>query len=68
MRRAVAIRINGLKTADGLKDLLALRDAATLPALIFVPMVEHASEMEIAASVLGDRAPGLVPLIETVKG
>lgn len=65
---AVAIRINGLKTADGLKDLLALRAAKRLPHLIFVPMVEHASEMEIASSVLGDTAPGLVPLIETVKG
>ena len=64
----VAIRINGLKTADGLHDLLALRDAATLPRLVFIPMVESASEVEIAAAVLGDRAPGLVPLIETVKG
>lgn len=64
----VAIRINGLKTADGLQDLLALRDAAILPQLVFIPMVESASEVEIAAAVLGDRAPGLVPLIETVKG
>ncbi|QLC26997.1 CoA ester lyase [Parasphingopyxis algicola] len=65
---AVAIRINGLKTAAGLADLLALRAAATKPRLLFIPMVESAAEPEIARSVLGDTAPGLVPLIETVKG
>ncbi|MEO1169186.1 MAG: CoA ester lyase [Pseudomonadota bacterium] len=64
----VAIRINGLKTADGLKDLLALRAAEAQPQLIFIPMVESAAEPEIASAALGDGAPGLVPLIETVKG
>jgi len=65
---AVAIRINGLKTAAGLADLLALRTAETTPRLLFIPMVESAAEPEIARSVLDDLAPGLVPLIETVKG
>ncbi|MGP1353645.1 MAG: HpcH/HpaI aldolase/citrate lyase family protein [Parasphingopyxis sp.] len=64
----VAIRINGLKTAAGLRDLLALRDAETKPRLVFIPMVESAAEPEIASAVLGAGAPGLVPLIETVKG
>ncbi|MGP1282910.1 MAG: HpcH/HpaI aldolase/citrate lyase family protein [Parasphingopyxis sp.] len=64
----VAIRINGLRTAAGLADLLALRAAAAMPRLIFIPMVESAAEPEIASAVLGDAAPGLVPLIETVKG
>lgn len=64
----VAIRVNGLKTAAGLRDLLALRDAETKPRLVFIPMVESAAEPEIASAVLGADAPGLVPLIETVKG
>lgn len=64
----VAIRINGLRTAAGLADLLALRLAATKPRLLFIPMVESPAEPEIAKAVLGDAAPGLVPLIETVKG
>jgi (S)-citramalyl-CoA lyase len=62
----LAIRINGLKTADGLRDLLALAGAQNRLALIFVPMVESATEIEIVRSVMGD--VGIIPLIETVRG
>ena len=51
-----------------LPDLLALADVPTRPRLVFVPMVESAAEMHIAAAVLADPAVGLVPLIETVAG
>ncbi|WP_150292703.1 HpcH/HpaI aldolase/citrate lyase family protein [Sphingobium estronivorans] len=64
----LVLRINGMTTRAGLEDLLALADASVLPALIFVPMVESAVEIGIMASVLGKRTPGIVPLIETVKG
>ncbi|NRD89654.1 CoA ester lyase [Sphingopyxis sp. BSNA05] len=67
-RDKTAVRINGLNTADGLADLLALRNADHCPALLFVPMVESAGEIEIAHNILGDKVDGLVPLIETVKG
>jgi len=67
-RSRTAIRINGLKTLAGLKDLLALASSEALPAFIFLPMVESASEVEIAHSILADRVEGLVPLIETVQG
>ncbi len=67
-RKNSAVRINGLKTKAGLADLVALAAADHLPALLFMPMVESASEVEIAHSILGDRIEGLVPLIETVKG
>ncbi|WP_242446049.1 HpcH/HpaI aldolase/citrate lyase family protein [Sphingopyxis lindanitolerans] len=66
--RRLAMRINGLATRAGLEDLLALDDAATLPALLFVPMVESDAQPALVRAVLGDRAPGIVPLIETVKG
>ncbi|WP_108811993.1 aldolase/citrate lyase family protein [Sphingorhabdus sp. Alg231-15] len=67
-RAKMAVRINGLKTAAGLADLLALSATEQLPALLFLPMVESATEVEIAHSILGDRVEGLIPLIETVRG
>ena len=67
-REKTAVRINGLKTKAGLADLLAMAAADDLPALIFLPMVESASEVEIVHSILGNRISGLVPLIETVRG
>jgi (S)-citramalyl-CoA lyase len=62
----LALRINGLRTAEGLADILALA-ASTRPELLFVPMVESAAELQILRSVLGDDI-ALVPLIESVKG
>ncbi|MFN3945136.1 MAG: HpcH/HpaI aldolase/citrate lyase family protein [Allosphingosinicella sp.] len=61
----LALRINGLATAHGLRDLLALREAERRPAFLFLPMVDDASHPRIARSVLGTDAPPLVPLIET---
>ena len=66
--RRLVLRINGVRTRAGLEDLIALADAAALPSLLFVPMVESAAEVGVILGVLGDRAPGIVPLIETVKG
>ncbi len=63
----IAIRVNGVATAAGLADLLALAAAPELPELIFVPMVESAEELRIARAVLGEAA-ALVPLIETPRG
>lgn len=64
----LVLRINGIATRAGLEDLLALADAKVLPALLFVPMVESAAQIAIVTAVLGTRTPGIVPLIETVKG
>jgi citrate lyase beta subunit len=64
----LALRMNGVATRAGLEDLLALADAEALPALLFVPMVNSAAQIAIVTAVLGARAPGIVPLIETVKG
>ena len=66
--KRTAIRTNGLRTAEGLADLLALTASDSAPALVFLPMVESAVEVEIARQVLGDKAKGFVPLIETVLG
>ena len=64
----VAIRINGLTTADGLADLLALVANPIRPRLVFIPKVESPHEIVIARSVLADATVGFVPLIETARG
>jgi (S)-citramalyl-CoA lyase len=48
--------------------LLALAEAPCRPRLLFIPMVETATEIAIARSVLGDDRIAFVPLIETVAG
>lgn len=63
--RRIAVRINGLATAEGLRDLLALRDAAATPAAIFIPMAAAPSHVDIVRNVLGRPEVGLVPLVET---
>lgn len=67
-RARVAVRINGVMTRAGLKDLIALAECPAPPPLLFVPMTQHASEIAQVAAVLGNPAIGLVPLIETVRG
>ncbi|MEP3226210.1 MAG: CoA ester lyase [Parasphingorhabdus sp.] len=67
-QRNTAVRINGLKTAAGLADLLALSQSDHRPELVFLPMVESPTEVDIAHQILGDKVSGLIPLIETVKG
>jgi len=64
----LVLRMNGVATRAGIEDLLALADAPVRPPLLFVPMVESPAEIAIAVAILGDGAPGIVPLIETVKG
>jgi citrate lyase subunit beta/citryl-CoA lyase/(S)-citramalyl-CoA lyase len=63
-----ALRINAVTTAAGIADLAALGEAALLPPVLLVPMVESPVELTIVANALGDRCPGLIPLIETPAG
>lgn len=65
-----AVRLNHISTPDGLKDLLALRDAAARPPLILLPKVESAVELSIAAGHLGTCAepPLFLALIESARG
>jgi (S)-citramalyl-CoA lyase len=62
----LGIRVNGLRTLQGLADLAAIAAATTQPPFIMMPMVEAVAEIEIAHAVLPGVA--LLPLIETVKG
>lgn len=65
--RRLSVRMNALKAPLGLADLLALCEAEPRPALVLVPKVESAAEVEIVHAALG-AASGIVPLIESVKG
>jgi (S)-citramalyl-CoA lyase len=62
----LGIRINGLRTVQGLADLVAIAAAATRPPFVMIPMVETVAEIEIVHAALPGVA--LIPLIETVKG
>jgi (S)-citramalyl-CoA lyase len=65
---AWGLRINPVTTAAGIADLAVLGEAAVLPPVLLIPMVENPIELKIVANALGSRAPGLVPLIETPAG
>lgn len=62
----MGIRINGLRTRQGLADLVAIAAAETPPPFLMIPMVEAATEIEIVHAIL-PTIP-LLPLVETVKG
>ena len=55
-----------MTTGDGLRDLLAFRDAPARPALVVLPKTESATEVEIAVRHLG--MPRIVALLESGRG
>jgi citrate lyase beta subunit len=65
----LGLRVNAPSTVDGLKDLVALSDAALRDTVVLVPKVESAREMELVAQVLQDTAAGvrICALIETPR-
>jgi citrate lyase beta subunit len=62
------VRINSLRTAAGLKDILALKDSGHMPDLIMLPKTESAHEIQILNELLSPNNVPLIPLIETAKG
>ncbi len=62
----LGLRINGLRTVQGLADMVAIAAAPVQPPFVMIPMVEHATEIEIVHAALPGVA--LLPLIETVRG
>jgi (S)-citramalyl-CoA lyase len=64
------VRINSLRTADGLKDLSALIAAATPPKAIMLPKVKSAEEVELVDELLIDRCADIRfhVIIETNDG
>lgn len=63
----VALRINGLRTADGLRDVLALVDAGVALHAIVLPKTESPSDVELVHEWLGQALGHLVALVETPR-
>lgn len=65
-----AVRLNGLKTAAGLRDLLAVAEAAPAAGLVVLPKVDDAAEVAQADAILTEAGAGvrLAALIESVDG
>lgn len=64
------IRVNTLTSPEGLCDLLAIRRYPVKPAIVVIPKVEAARDVEIAADVLGEVAPEIefFAVVETPRG
>jgi citrate lyase beta subunit len=61
------VRINPVVEADGLRDLLALREFPVRPQVVHVPKVESPRDLEIVCEVLGGGVE-LFAVIETPLG
>ena len=64
----IALRINGLRTRDGLRDVLALHDSKVRLDWLLVPKVEDAAELHALHAWAGDCYQRLTALIETPAG
>ena len=64
-----AVRMNGLKTVDGAKDLVRIAELAPKSGLLVMPKVDAAEEVKVVAAQLDEVGSGLriVPLIETLR-
>lgn len=65
-----ALRVNSLRSEDGLRDLLAILETGARPDILFFPKVESAEELAIADQVLAGRLPAtrFLATIETAAG
>lgn len=66
--RPVALRLNGVRTLEGLRDVLALAEASAMPDWLLLPKVEAAADLRALHGWLGDRCPPLVALLESPVG
>lgn len=64
---ACGVRINSVRSKEGVADLAALATAATPPDFLMVPKVSHPEELAIIGEVLG-RTEGLWPIVESASG
>lgn len=65
---ALALRINGVRTENGLRDVLALLDSGVQLDWLLVPKVEDAADLQILHAWAGERYERRVALVETPRG
>jgi citrate lyase beta subunit len=63
----VGLRINGLGTIEGLRDLVALAESRAHPTLLMLPKAGHAEEIRIVRTILGEKTPPLWPIVESAS-
>ncbi len=59
------LRLNSLRSLEGIKDLAAFVDAGGPARTLMLPKVGSAEEIELADEILGSLPTRLIPLIET---
>jgi citrate lyase beta subunit len=64
------LRINHVKTKEGLLDLLAVGASPSKPSVVMLPKTESVAEIDIAVAHLSDRTgtPSIIALIESAEG
>jgi citrate lyase beta subunit len=65
---AIGLRINGLSTLDGFKDVAAYAEAHGRPDFLMIPKVAGPAELAQVAAVLDRRATHLWPIVESALG
>ena len=67
---ARCLRVNGLRTADGLRDLIAMLELGACPDAVFVPKCESAAELRMLDELLTGPLASIrfIPLIESARG
>jgi citrate lyase subunit beta/citryl-CoA lyase/(S)-citramalyl-CoA lyase len=67
---ARAVRMNGLRTPEGIADLAAIAGLGDVAGALLLPKAEHAEEIAILDAVLSasGSALSLIPLIESARG
>ncbi len=65
-----AVRINTLRSLDGLRDMAAILEARPAHGIVFLPKVMDAGEVKLASDLVTQSSPGLLlaVLIETAEG
>jgi (S)-citramalyl-CoA lyase len=64
--RPTAVRLNGLRTLEGLRDLVACAELDTLPDVVILAKASLPGDVELAAEILGPRV-ALYPVIESAS-
>jgi len=64
----VALRLNSLRTQEGLRDALALVEAGVQLDWLLLPKIEHAADVQMADAWFGGQVGGICALVETPLG
>jgi len=63
-----ALRVNGVRTLEGLRDLVALADSGVPLDALLLPKTEAAADIQVLQATVGAQIGGIVALIETPLG